>query len=192
VEGYSFDFTAPVESLHPTTVSVLSYPLRIVPAVALTPEPEQYVVVESRQPKQFEIFARVHSFAETPSKVTVGVEVPSGWKAPQPEAVEFSGTGDRLVHLTVTPPTKIVEGDCELRAYAERGEEIFKTSLEPLPSLPTYLWSAPASVAVHAFAINVPDHLRVGYIAADNDAIPDSLRRIIDRACLTSDNPWGP
>ena len=63
VEGYAFDFTAPVESLHATTVSVLSYPLRIVPPVALTPEPEQYVVVEARQPKQFEIFARVHSFA---------------------------------------------------------------------------------------------------------------------------------
>ena len=31
---------------------------------------------------------------------------------------------------------------------------------------------------VHAFAITVPDHLRVGYIAADNDAIPDSLRRL--------------
>ena len=27
-------------------------------------------------------------------------------------------------------------------------------------------------------AINVPEHLRVGYIAADNDEIPDSLRRL--------------
>jgi hypothetical protein len=31
---------------------------------------------------------------------------------------------------------------------------------------------------VRAFAIAVPDHLRVGYIAAENDAIPDSLRRL--------------
>jgi len=31
---------------------------------------------------------------------------------------------------------------------------------------------------VHAFAIAVPDHLRIGYIAADNDAVPDSLRRL--------------
>ena len=52
-------------------------------------------------------------------------------------------------------------------------------SLEPLPSLPTYLWSAPATVPVHVFAIAVPDRLRVGYISADNDAaIPDSLRRL--------------
>ncbi|HWX38499.1 MAG TPA: hypothetical protein VNY09_04605, partial [Candidatus Sulfotelmatobacter sp.] len=30
----------------------------------------------------------------------------------------------------------------------------------------------------HVFSINVPDALRVGYIAAENDAIPDSLRRL--------------
>jgi LmbE family N-acetylglucosaminyl deacetylase len=178
-DGYAFDFTVPVQSLHATTVSVLSYPLRIVPPVELTPEPEQYVVVESRQPKQFDVFARVHSFAQTPSKVSVGVEVPSGWKAPAPEAIEFSGAGDRLVHLTVTPPAKIAAGNYEFKAFAKRGEEKFETSLEPLPSLPTYLWNAPATVPVHVFSIALPEHLRVGYISADNDAaIPDSLRRL--------------
>ncbi len=177
-DGYAFDFTAPVQSLHATTVSVLSYPLRIVPPVELTPQPEQYVVVESRQPKQFDVFARVHSFAQTPSKISVGVEVPPGWNAPAPEAVEFSGAGDRLVHLTVTPPSKIAAGKYDLKAFAKRGEEKYETSLEPLPSLPTYLWSAPATVPVHVFSIAVPENLRVGYISAENDAIPDSLRRL--------------
>ena len=91
--------------------------------LALTVEPEQYVVVETHQPKQFEVFARVRSFAQTPSKVTVGVEVPPGWKAPQPEAVEFSGAGDRLVHLLVIPPAKIPAGNYELKAYAKRGAD---------------------------------------------------------------------
>jgi hypothetical protein len=187
-DGYAFDFTAPVQSLHATTVSVLSYPLRIVPPVELTPQPEQYVVVESRQPKQFDVFARVHSFAQTSSKVSVGVEVPSGWNAPAPEAVEFSGAGDRLVHLTVRPPSKIAAGNYELKAFARRGEEKYETSLEPLPSLPTYLWSAPATVPVHVFSIALPEHLRVGYISADNDAIPDSLRRVgVDVEMLDAD-----
>jgi LmbE family N-acetylglucosaminyl deacetylase len=178
VDGYAFDLNVPVESLHATTVTVLEYPLRLVPPVELTPQPEQYVVVESRQPKQFDVFARVHSFAQTPSKVTVGVEVPSGWKAAPTEEVEFVGAGDRLVHLTVTPPLKIAAGDYVLKAYAKRGDDTFENSLEPLPSLPSYLWSAPATVPVHVFSINVPDALRVGYIAAENDAIPDSLRRL--------------
>jgi LmbE family N-acetylglucosaminyl deacetylase len=177
-DGYAFDFSAPAQSLHATTVSVLSYPLRLVPPVGLTPLPQQYVVVESRQPGQFDIFARVHSFAQTPSKISVGVEVPQGWKAPAPQSVEFMGPGDRLVHLTVMPPAKVAAGNYVLKAYAKRGEEMFESSLEPLPSLPTYLWSSPATVPVHVFAIAVPDHLRVGYIAAENDAIPDSLRRL--------------
>jgi len=179
VDGYSYDFTAPVGSLHSTSVSVLTYPLRIVPPVEITPSPQQYVVVESHEPRQFEIFARVHSFSESASKVSVGVEVPSGWKAPAPEAVDFSGAGDRLVHLMVTPPEKIASGTYTLKAYVQRGDMKFETSLEPLPSLPTYLWSAPATVPVHVFSINFPEHLRVGYISADNDAaIPDSLRRL--------------
>jgi LmbE family N-acetylglucosaminyl deacetylase len=178
VEGYAFDFSAPVTSLHSTTTAVLAYPLRLVPPIALTVEPEQYVVVATREPKQFEVFARVRSFAQTPSRVTVGVDVPSGWKAPQPEALEFSGAGDRLVHMVVTPPAKILAGNYELKAYAKRGAETFETSLEPLPSLPTYLWSAPATIPIRVFGIVVPEHLRVGYIAAENDAIPDSLRRL--------------
>jgi hypothetical protein len=121
----------------------------------------------------------VHSFAQRPSKVTVGVEVPSGWKAPAAETVEFSGAGDRLVHLTVTPPAKVAAGNYALKTYAKRGDETFQTSLEPLPSLPTYLWNAPATVPVHVFSIAMPDRLHVGYISADNDAaIPDSLRRL--------------
>jgi LmbE family N-acetylglucosaminyl deacetylase len=178
-DGYAFDYTAPVESLHATSITVLEYPLRVVSAVGITPEPEQYVVVESRQPKQFDVFARVHSFAQTPSQVSVGVEVPAGWKAPSPETVEFSGAGDRLIHLTVTPPAKIAAGNYSLKAYAQRGGQKFEASIEPLPSLPTYLWDEPATVPVHVFAIDVPEHLRIGYISADNDAaIPDSLRRL--------------
>jgi LmbE family N-acetylglucosaminyl deacetylase len=179
VDGYSFDFTSPVGSLHSSSVSVLTYPLRIVPPVEITPSPQQYVVVESHEPRQFDVFARVHSFSESPSKVSVGVEVPSGWKAPAPEFVEFSGAGDRLVHLSVTPPERIASGNYVLKAYVKRDEATFETSLEPLPSLPTYLWSEPATVPVHVFSISVPERLRVGYISADNDsAIPDSLRRL--------------
>ena len=178
VEGYAFDFTAPVESRQAATTAVLSYPLRIVPAVSITVEPQQFVVVEARQPKQFELFARVHSFAESRSKVSVEVGVPQGWKAPEAESVEFTGAGDGLVRLMVTPPGKIAPGNYELVAYAKRGEETYFDSLEPLPSLPTYLWREPSKVPVHAFAINVPERLRAGYVAAENDTIPESLRRV--------------
>ena len=178
VDGYSFDFTAPVESGQVTSTAALIFPLRLVPAISMTLEPAQFVVVEGRQPRQFELFARVHSFAQTPASVSVGVNAPGGWKSPAAQPVQFSGAGDQLVRMVVTPPAKIPAGKYELKAYARRGEQVFDTSLEPLPSLPTYLWSAPAVAPVDVFAVNIPERLRVGYIAADNDAVPDALRRV--------------
>jgi hypothetical protein len=96
-----------------------------------------------------------------------------------------------LVRLTVTPPSKLAAGNYELNAWAQRGKEAFTTSLVPLPSLPTYLWSEPAVAPVHAFPIIIPPNLRVGYIAADVDLVPESLTRLgiqvelLDAAVLT-------
>jgi len=44
--------------------------------------------------------------------------------------------------------------------------------------MPTLLWAEPAQCLVHAFAINVPQSLRVGYITAESEPIPDSLRML--------------
>jgi len=56
--------------------------------------------------------------------------------------------------------------------------EKFTTSLEPIPSLPTRDWSQPADVTVHVLNLIVPAHLHVGYVAASNDPIPETLRQI--------------
>jgi len=83
------------------------------------------------------------------------------------------------VRFTVRPPVKIAAGKYELKAYAKRtdGEE-FRTSLEPLTTLPTRMWSEPAVARVHVMDVAVPKELRVGYVTAENDLIPQALREI--------------
>ena len=44
--------------------------------------------------------------------------------------------------------------------------------------MPTILWSEPAQCVIHAFDINVPANLRVGYISAEGEPIPDALNRV--------------
>jgi hypothetical protein len=44
--------------------------------------------------------------------------------------------------------------------------------------LPTQLWSEPAQCVVHAFAITVPEKLRVGYITAESEPVPEALERL--------------
>jgi hypothetical protein len=120
----------------------------------------------------------VHSYATQPGKVNVGLDAPRGWTSTKPVTIEFSGAGDQYAKLAMTPPDKIAPGNYPIAAYAQRGDEKFTTSLEPLPSMPTLLWEEPAQCVVHAFEINVPENLRVGYITAEGEPIPEALQRL--------------
>jgi hypothetical protein len=110
--------------------------------------------------------------------VSIGLNVPVGWQVQTPVALAFSGAGDQYARLTVTPPAKLAAGNFTLAAYAKRGDESFSTSLEPLPTLPTRFWSEPAQCIAHAFAIEVPQNLRVGYVTAEDEPIPEALERL--------------
>jgi hypothetical protein len=142
-------------------------------------------VTKARKP--FDVLLRVQSYATEPGEVHVGLTVPRGWRTSAAVALKFSGAGEQYTRLTVTPPVKIGAGNYRISAYAERGgdrargttkAEKFTTSLEPLTTLPTQLWSEPAQCVVHAFAINVPEKLHVGYITAENEPVPEALERL--------------
>ena len=174
VEG----FREPIVHVEATSTSVVKVPLRIVPAYTLSVEPSQTIEVLSRDHKPFDIFLRVHSYSTKSAKVSVGLDVPDGLKVSAPVEMEFAGVGDQYAKFTVTPPAKLDPGDFTISAYAKRGDETFSASLEPLPSMPSILWSEPAQCMVHAFDINVPPHLRVGYISAEGELIPEALKRL--------------
>jgi len=178
VEGYSFDAEAPVIAMRATSTSVETLPLRLVPAVTMSLEPRQFIVPVGHPAKPMELLARVRSYAAGAVKVTSGLDLPAGWRVQAPAPLDFAGPGDQLVRFIVTPPTRLAAGKYELNAWASVNGEKFRTSLEPLPTLPTELWSEPARATVRAFDLNVPRGLRVGYIAAENDPLPDLLRQV--------------
>ena len=47
-----------------------------------------------------------------------------------------------------------------------------------LATLPTQMWSEQALCVVHAFDINVPENLRIGYVTAENEPVPEALERL--------------
>jgi LmbE family N-acetylglucosaminyl deacetylase len=196
IDGYGFDTDADTLAQRFTTTTVITEQLRLVPAVGLTIEPDQFFVTENPAAKNnsaapFEVLLREHSYSSAAAHLDVGLDVPGGWRVSAPQTVDLPAGGDMLVRLTVTPPAKLAAGNYELKAWAQRGKEAFTTSLAPLPSLPTYLWSEPAVAPVHAFPILIPPNLRVGYIAADVDLVPEAIQRLgvqvdlLDAAALT-------
>jgi LmbE family N-acetylglucosaminyl deacetylase len=187
VSGYTFQFAQPVTHIQATSTHADRVPLRIVPAYTLAVEPPQVVELLPKPGKPFDVLLRVHSYATRPAKVNAGVAAPKGWVASPPVPLDFSGSGDKYGRVTVTPPGKISAGNYKLSAYVESSLDpsgdpavklISTTSLEPLPTLPTQFWSEPAECLVHAFDISVPDNLRVGYITAESEPVPEALQRL--------------
>jgi LmbE family N-acetylglucosaminyl deacetylase len=188
IAGYSFAVPRTVDSMKAATTGIETYPLELVPAVTLTPDPQQIMVPAERASQPVTLVARVRYHGTKPEKVRVGVDVSSSWQV-LPEGLfyiagdglihlSFSGPGDQLIRFTVTPPAHVAPGAYPLHPFAQLDGQKFTTSLEPIPSLPTRDWSEPADVTVHVLNLVVPAHLRVGYVAASNDPIPDTLRQI--------------
>jgi LmbE family N-acetylglucosaminyl deacetylase len=178
VAEYRFYTEEPVTHLEATSTRVARVPLRIVPAYTLAVEPKQSIEVLTKKRRPFDVLLKVHPYVSQPGKVSVGVDVPQGWTSTKPVTIEFSGAGDQYAKLTVSLPDKLAQGNYTLAAYVKRGDEKFTTSLEPLPSMPALLWEEPAQCVVHAFEINVPENLRVGYITAEGEPIPEALQRL--------------
>ena len=178
VAGYSFAESIPVTHIAASSTRVVRTQLRFTPAYTLAVEPRQEIEVLSKPRKPFDVLLRVRSHATQAGKVDAGLDLPAGWTASAPVLLDFSGSGDMYAKLTVTPPAKLAAGKYDIGAHAQRGEEKFATSLEPLPSLPTQLWEEPAQCVVRALDIHVPENLRVGYITAEGEPIPEALRAL--------------
>ena len=176
--GHKMTVDQPVTYIETTSTSVMRVPLRIVPAYTVAVDPRQMVEVLRAQHDPFNVFLRVHSYSSKAASVTVGLDVPDGLTSSPPVGLDFSGIGDQYAEFSVTPPKELDAGHFAVKAYALRGAEKFSTTLEPLPSMPTILWSEPAECVVHAFDVNVPAKLHVGYISAEGEPIPDALRRL--------------
>lgn len=179
LDGYGFDTTAEVVSQQATEVSVITESLRLVPPISLTLEPKQFVLAEDHTGSHsLDLLVRAHSYSTSDAHASFGLDVPQDWQVSGAQESDLKAGGEALLRFKVTPPAKAPAGNYDLKAWARVGNHEFRTSIEPLPSLPSYLWSSPSDAPVHAFPINVPANLRVGYIAADIDPVPAALQRV--------------
>ena len=188
LNGYSFSAAFPVTSIRATSTRADRIPPRAVPAYTIDVEPKQVinVLTKAGPRKPFEILLRIHSYATEPGKVTIGLDAPRLWKVTAPVSLNFTGVGDQFARFQVTPPVQLAAGNYKISAHASSSsdhataakDDKFNFSLEPLPTMPTLLWAEPARCIIHAFPINVPQNLRVGYITAESEPIPDALRML--------------
>jgi LmbE family N-acetylglucosaminyl deacetylase len=188
LNGYSFTGVSPVTSIHATSTRADRISPRVVPAYTIAVEPRQVINVLPGPARRetFDILLRIHSHATQPGKVNVGLDAPRSWNVSKPVILGFNGVGDQYARFVVTPPLKLAAGNYKISAHVHNNADHapgvkdpkFALSLEPLPTMPTLLWAEPAQCVVRAFAIHVPRNLRVGYITAESEPVPDALRML--------------
>ena len=178
LNGYEFRVEKIVENSETKTTGIATYPLELVPAVTLIVEPQQVMAPIQHAQAPVELLARVSYHATKPAQVSVGIDAPEGWKVSSVAPLQASMPGDQLVRYMVTPPAKTAIAAYPLHPYAKIGDTEFRTSLQPIPTLPTRDFSESADAEVHVLNLNVPAGLRIGYIDANSDLLPEALRRV--------------
>ena len=188
LNDYSFTAVSPVTSIRATSTRADRISPRVVPAYTIAVEPRQVINVlpSSARRKTFDVLLRIHSYATQPGKVSVGLDAPRLWSMSKPVILDFTGVGDQYARLVVTPPLKLAAGNYKISAHVHNNADHapgakdpkFALSLEPLATMPTLLWAEPAQCVVRAFALRVPVNLRVGYITAESEPVPDALRML--------------
>lgn len=177
-DGYNFSAEKPVTATDYTSTTVETMPLELVPAVTLSVDPEQVMLPANRKTKPFQLLTRVRYHGAKAAHVTVGLDVPAGWSVERVAPLDFTGAGDRLVRFAVAPSANAPQAAYDLKPYARLDDESFRTSYEALPSLPSRHVSEPAVATAHVMELDFPPRLRVGYIAAGIDPVPQSLQQL--------------
>jgi hypothetical protein len=178
LDDYTFTVRRTIEFSETKTTGIETYPLELVPAVTLTVEPPEIMVSAKHTAAPVKLFARVRYHGTQAEKVSVGLDAPKGWNVQPIAPLDFTSPGDQLVRFVVTPPATLGPGAYPLHPYARLGDETFRTSLEAIPTLPTRSWSEPNDATVHVLNLNLPTGLHIGYVAADNDPLPEVLRQL--------------
>ena len=178
LDDYTFTTNRAIQFSQTKTTGIEIYPLELVPAVTLTVQQPEIMVPDKHASAPLTIFARVRYHGTAAAKVDPGLDAPTGWTVQPVASIDFTTAGDQLIRYIVTPPASLAAGAYPLHPYAKLGDATFRTSLEPIPTLPTRDWSEPNNVNVHVLNLVVPAALHIGYIAADDDPLPAVLQQL--------------
>jgi LmbE family N-acetylglucosaminyl deacetylase len=173
-----------VERVGDQAVGEVRRPLRVVPPVGVTVEPDLLVWSTAEGAAAGAGSSRpvrvvLHSQVLQGLLGRVRLEVPEGWTASEPASFEIRDPrGEATVVLQVSPPADLPRGHYELRAVAELGDVFEGDAAYPVidyPHIRATPFPQPATVEVAAADIRLPELEAVGFVAGASDRVPAAL-----------------
>jgi len=188
-EGAAFELSQTVQSVkHVTGSGTVMEPVITGPAISISISPQAGVVPLGM--KSFDLTVNVHSNVKGPTKGTVRLDLPAGWKAPQEEFATGKDGDDQALSFHITPaeltqkPYVIMAvANYEGREYKEGYHTVGYAGLRP------YNLYRASTYRTTGVDVKVAPGLNVGYIVGAGDDVPQSLVNLgINVHFLTTDD----
>jgi len=168
----------PVVHVEADSTHVNRVPVRIAPAYALAVEPRQAVEVLAGEHKAFHVFLRSAFVFDEGGECCCRTGCADGWKSSGAEELSFTGEGDRYAKITLIPRGTWRRGITQLRHLRNAAGRNSLLRWSRWSRCRRWFGKSRAQTVVHAFDIRVPENLRVGYISAESEPVPDALKML--------------
>lgn len=155
-------------------------PVSLAPAVTLEVQPELRLLRSSPGETTYDVWVRVWSHRPDSEKISVWLDVPTGWYTPAPQQLELNTVGAATVRFSLKLPGRVPRGSYEIHARARRGRQTFSLARRrwlAASSAPPYRF-VPATARLQVLDLDVPPGLRVGYIGFNHDPVPALLAQL--------------
>jgi LmbE family N-acetylglucosaminyl deacetylase len=155
--------------------------LNIVPKVAVAFDRELRIISVRSKQTQYEISVNLTNNLSGAVTGKVRLGLPEGWQTvPSDREFAMGRKGERAsVSFTLAVPTRISNGEYEIRANASVNGEIFSRTMQTIAyeHIQTHRIYREAKAVVRAIDLQtVP--IRVGYIRGSGDRVPEAIRQL--------------
>ena len=179
--------------------------LTVVPAFSVRLTPTLAVIPATRtagdaKALEREIHVTVTNSTKTAAKVTVALEVPSGWKAtPATTTIDFNHEDEALsARFRVTAPAAVKVGEYPVTAVVTStatGDQKFSSGYQEIeyPHIERRQVIKPAVTSVKVIDVKVTPNLNVGYVVGVGDQVPPAIEQLGAKVTFLDydDLAWG-
>ena len=173
--GVPFERSQVVQSISRVTgPGAVAEPLIVGPAIAVSIAPRAGIVPLSA--KSFDLSVTVHSNVKGPTKGSVRLDLPEGWKAATEEFSTAKDGDDQTLNFHVTP-AHLAEKPYTITAVATFDGKDYKEGYHTVgyAGLRPYNLYQPSAYRTSGVDAKVAPSLNVGYIVGAGDDVPQSL-----------------
>ncbi|MGG1658473.1 NEW3 domain-containing protein [Brevibacillus sp. NRS-1366] len=156
--------------------------IAVLPSFSLVPSPGATVLNTQKPEEPIPVKVTVKNYNPGAAQTNISLDVPKGWTVePKAAPLAFEAKGEtKSVAFTVKATASVKPDQYTVTAVATSSGKESRHGVQVIryPHIGTTYFVQPATVAIQAFDLKVPDGLKVGYVSSGFDNIDQYLSQV--------------